>query len=127
MLNLDRDALICDLAETYHIYDMRELPVLTLAALSVGLRDDSRIKMRLLGRKYMSPIMLMSLLVDDLQVLRAALTSMKEATIPGGYVEAFTRKAEMAREEKEQDVKYVSVRNSIVEDARHRAQEVKDG
>ena len=46
MIRLDRDALICDLAETYHIYDMRSLPLQTVATLSAGLRDDSRIKMK---------------------------------------------------------------------------------
>lgn len=46
MIRIDEDALICDLAETYHIYDYRSLPVQLVATLSAGLRDDSRIKMR---------------------------------------------------------------------------------
>ena len=44
MISLDENALICDLAETYHIYDYRSLPVFTVAALSVGLRENSRIR-----------------------------------------------------------------------------------
>lgn len=49
MLRTDRDAVICDLAETYGIFDYRSLPVPLLATLASGLREDSRIKMRLSG------------------------------------------------------------------------------
>ena len=47
MFGVDRDALICDLAETYHIYDYRAFPPHYIAILAVGLRDDSRIKMKI--------------------------------------------------------------------------------
>ncbi|MDG4868758.1 DUF5361 domain-containing protein, partial [Guyparkeria sp. 1SP6A2] len=45
MIKTDEDALICDLAETYHIFDYRQLPVNMVAVFSYGLKDDSRIKM----------------------------------------------------------------------------------
>lgn len=54
MLSLDRDALICDMAETYHLLDLRSLPVRLLATLAAGLRDDSRIRMKMLGLSYVS-------------------------------------------------------------------------
>ena len=44
MLAADRDALICDLAETYHVLDLTALPVPLLATLAAGLRGDSRIR-----------------------------------------------------------------------------------
>ncbi|ORP02786.1 hypothetical protein B7693_04520 [Streptococcus mitis] len=44
MINLDEDALVCDLAETYQIYDYRQLPLNQVAVFAYGLRDDSRIK-----------------------------------------------------------------------------------
>lgn len=47
MISLDRDALLCDLAETYHIYSLRGLPARTLATLVSGLRADARIIARL--------------------------------------------------------------------------------
>lgn len=47
MIKADEDALICDLAETYHIYDYRQLPLNTIAVFSVGLRNNSRIKMKM--------------------------------------------------------------------------------
>ena len=51
MLRADRDGLICDLAETYGVFDMKALPIQTVAALAAGLREESRIKMHLTGRK----------------------------------------------------------------------------
>lgn len=51
MLAADRDALACDLWETYQIRDMEALPAKDLAMLSCGLRDDARINMILSGRK----------------------------------------------------------------------------
>lgn len=49
MIAKDEDALICDLAETYRIFDYRSLPLKTVATFSVGLRENSRIKMSLGG------------------------------------------------------------------------------
>lgn len=69
MISLDRDALICDLAETYGIYDLRALPVSTLATLAVGLREDSRIKMRISGVKVSRMEMLLAAAVDRLSLL----------------------------------------------------------
>lgn len=43
MILTDEDALICDLAETYHVLDYRALPLKTAAALASGLRADARI------------------------------------------------------------------------------------
>lgn len=43
-MNLDEDALICDLAETYQIYDYKQIPLNQVAVFAYGLRDDSRIK-----------------------------------------------------------------------------------
>lgn len=51
MIVIDEGALICDLAETYRVYDYKSLPVSLVATLSVGLRDDSRIKMKMNGAK----------------------------------------------------------------------------
>ena len=69
MIAADRDALICDLAETYGIYDLRALPVSVLATLAVGLRDESRIKMKLRGERLTKTEMLLAAAVDRLSVL----------------------------------------------------------
>ena len=47
MIDIDEDALICDLAETYHVYDYKQLPLTTVAVFAYGLKDDSRIKQAL--------------------------------------------------------------------------------
>lgn len=49
MIATDENALICDLAETYCIYDYRSLPAKLAATYSAGLREDSRIKMLMRG------------------------------------------------------------------------------
>lgn len=69
MMSADRDALVCDLAETYGIFDFRALPVSLLATLAVGLRDDSRIKMRLSGAKATRSELLLAGAVDRLSML----------------------------------------------------------
>lgn len=69
MIAADRDALLCDLAETYGIYDMKALPVPILATLSVGLRDTSRIKMIISGTKIPREEMLLAGIVDRLSLL----------------------------------------------------------
>ncbi len=69
MIRTDKDALICDLAETYHVYDYKALPASLVASLVVGLRDDSRIKMKLSGAKAPSEIILLASIIDRLSVL----------------------------------------------------------
>ena len=69
MINEDEDALICDLAETYGILDYKVLPVETLAALSVGLRENSRIKMKLSGARVQPDFLLLAAAVDRLSLL----------------------------------------------------------
>lgn len=60
---------MCDLAETYHIYDYKRLPLTTVAAFSVGLREDSRIKMKLSGAKAPTEVLLLAAAVDRLSLL----------------------------------------------------------
>lgn len=68
-MKTDEDALICDLAETYHIYDWHTYPLKLIATLAVGLRDDSRIKMRLAGSRVRPLILLSAMMVDALHIL----------------------------------------------------------
>jgi len=68
MIAFDENALICDLAETYQIYDYRSLPVFTVAALSAGLRENSRIQTKMRGGESLSQEYLLALLYDLLVV-----------------------------------------------------------
>lgn len=70
MVTEDRDALICDLAETYHILNMKAHPVSLIATLATGLRSDSRIKMKLEGQNLTQEEGLLALIYDRLNWLR---------------------------------------------------------
>lgn len=69
MIRTDENALICDLAETYGVLDYRALPLKTVAALSCGLRETSRIRMKLAGREIDTTTMLLAAAVDRLSIL----------------------------------------------------------
>lgn len=69
MLATDECALICDLAETYHIYDYKELPCSKVALFAVGLRENSRIKMKMCNIKYPLETMLLASMQDRLSLL----------------------------------------------------------
>lgn len=62
---LDEDALVCDLAETYHIFDMYQLPCIKVATLAKGLRDDSRIKMKQNGLEVKVETLLLAHIADS--------------------------------------------------------------
>ena len=73
MIELDEDALICDLAETYHIFDYRSLPVKLAATLSAGLRDDSRIKLKAAESAVGLETIILAVIADNLTLLRASM------------------------------------------------------
>ena len=69
MITKDEDALICDLAETYQIYDYRQLPAYLVAVFSVGLREDSRIRMSMSDEKLTIEQTMMAGILDRLSIL----------------------------------------------------------
>ncbi|OFI49522.1 hypothetical protein BG261_02785 [Floricoccus tropicus] len=74
MIELDESALICDLAETYNIYDYRQLPLIQVAVFSYGLRDDSRIKLKMSDQKVPLDTFLLAGLIDKVSLLLWAKT-----------------------------------------------------
>lgn len=90
MINLDEDALICDFAETYHIYDYRSLPVKLAATLSAGLREDSRIKMAASGAPATQNTILLATIADRVEAFRYGFSedASKGANQPVSLVEA---------------------------------------
>ena len=82
MLRIDRDALICDMAETYHVYDIQGIPVETFATLAAGLRDDSRIRMRVGGIEYVPPIILLARIADSLALIQYGLMHDESTPVP---------------------------------------------
>ena len=69
MVEVDSDALYCDFVETYHIFDYEALPSGVAARLASGLRDDSRIKMKLAGVKISLEQSLLAAIADNLSIL----------------------------------------------------------
>lgn len=69
MILTDEDALICDFAEYYHIYDYRALPVKYAATLACGLSENSRIKKTLSGTRYDTETLLLAAAVDRLSLI----------------------------------------------------------
>ena len=69
MVATDEDALICDLAETYQIYDYRRLPLKMVAVFSFGLRENSRIKMKMNDIEVPFETLLLAGIQDKLNVL----------------------------------------------------------
>ena len=90
MIKADEDSLICDLAETYHVLNYRELPTKLLATLSCGLRADSRIKMKMNEQPCSTEIWLQSAIVDYLALIRQSLV--KGAKRPKLLTQMLTQK-----------------------------------
>jgi len=64
------DELVCDMAETYGIFDIKRVPVRLLATLAVGLRDNSRVKRAKSGTKYDDKTLLLARIADLLLWLK---------------------------------------------------------
>lgn len=69
MMITDEDALICDLAETYQIYDYRRLPALQIAVFACGLRENSRIMLALADQPVPTDTWLSAQIADGINTL----------------------------------------------------------
>ncbi len=87
MINLDETALICDLAETYHILDYRSHPVKLVAALSAGLRDNSRIKMLFAEMPAAPEVLLLATIADRIEMFRYGFSKGTGEKMPVSIVE----------------------------------------
>lgn len=91
MIDFDEDALICDLAETYNIYDYRSLPLLLVATLSAGLRENSRIKFAMAGSPVSQDTLILASIADRIEAFRYMMSSNKTST-PAFIVDALLKK-----------------------------------
>jgi hypothetical protein len=100
MIKADENALICDLAETYHIYDYKQLPAFKVAVFSIGLRDDSRIKMKLSNQKVSTETLLLAGIFDRLSILAWFKTAdgQKGTNRPESIVEQLTAEPKERKE-----------------------------
>ena len=68
MVALDEDSLICDFAETYRIYNYRELPARMAAIYAVGLRHDARIQEKINGLQVPVNTLLLASIADAMHI-----------------------------------------------------------
>lgn len=64
-----RNELICDFAEYYHIYDMRAFNIRYIAILAVGLRDESRTKIKMNNMKLGMQSLMLAKIADNTSFL----------------------------------------------------------
>lgn len=60
--------MICDLAETYGIYDYKAMSPSLIATLAVGLPDSSRVMRKYSGVNLTTDQMLLALIVDGINI-----------------------------------------------------------
>lgn len=103
MIAIDEDALICDLAETYQIYDYKQLPLYQVAVFAYGLRDDSRIKQVMSNQIVPLETTLLASIVDRLSLSLWLQTKdgQKGVNRPKSIVDQLTKQDKEERDERE--------------------------
>ena len=97
MIGAGEEELICDFAETYHIHDYRSLPASRAAILACGLRDDSRIMMKMRGEKLTLTETLIAGMIDEIALIVAWLSGTDKTP------ESILEKLNGSEQEKEKD------------------------
>lgn len=106
MLDTDRDAVLCDLAQCYGIFDIHSVPAATVARLAAGLPPESRI-MRHFRKQEQLPLdtLLLAAIADRLGILAWMQTKdgMKGRRQPQSILQGILR-----QEERQQTVVFSS-------------------
>lgn len=69
------DALTCDFAQYYHIYDIDSIPLQTQAVLACGLPPDSRTIRQITGQKYSAEMTIQMAILDTLRSIEHSYVS----------------------------------------------------
>ena len=103
MMALDEDALICDFAETYGIYDIYQFPVEYIATLAIGLRINSRIKMKAYGLEMDINSLLLAHIADNtaINVWTKTEDARKNKNRPKSFVKIMNEKIDMSKKPKQ--------------------------
>ena len=92
MINECEDLLICDLAETYGIYDYKAMKPSLIATLAVGLPDSSRIMKKYSGLSLSIDQMLLAMIEDSLNGLIWGLGGKKRSKQPKSILKMLTER-----------------------------------
>lgn len=90
--------MICDLAETYRIYDWRQVPVKLLGIYAAGLRWDSRVVMEMTGEDFSLDTLMTASIADSLRGITYGLFAKRKGDAPASFVEALTKKQKQKEE-----------------------------
>lgn len=74
MIATDEDSLICDLAQYYHVFDYRSMTVESVATLSAGLPEDSRIMRKMSNQNISKTELVLAAIYDDFNYFLYSLT-----------------------------------------------------
>lgn len=98
MINVDEEALICDFAETYRIYNYKSFPLQMVGTFACGLRPDSRIGMRISDSKLTTDQTLLALVADNTRAIAWLNSSdgAKGINRPKSIVDALAREKKTA-------------------------------
>ena len=98
MINVDEEALICDFAETYRIYNYKSIPLQMVGTFACGLRPDSRIGMRISDSKLTTDQTLLALVADNTRAIAWLNSSdgAKGINRPKSIVDALAREKKTA-------------------------------
>lgn len=120
MIKKDEDALICDLAETYQIYNYRQLPADLVAVFSVGLRSNSRIHMALNDEKLTVEQSLLAGIVDRLSILLWSKTKdgQKGINQPKTIIESLNEKPKEKVSSFKSGEEFMKLREKIIKERR---------
>ena len=90
--------MLCDLAETYGVYDFNALPVTTIATLAAGLRNDSRIKHKVAKLNEVPAEYTLVHIADALSVLVCGLSGESDK-LPPLYSDVMVGKREIKKQQ----------------------------
>lgn len=94
-----KNAFICDLAETYQIYDWRQIPIRTLGILAAGLRYNSRVVLEESGEDYPLDTLILASIADTTRYLLYSLGAKKGDPLPPSIVESLRNEPEEKEEQ----------------------------
>lgn len=70
MIQTDEGLFICDMAETYHVFDYKSLPFDLLVTLASGLRENSRIRCKMAGMQVSMETFILTNIFDKVNWLQ---------------------------------------------------------
>ena len=91
--------MICDLAETYHIFEYRRVPVRLLGTLVAGLGANSRVHQRITEQEVPTDIFLQAAIVDELRMIVYLLDGNKNKKMPEPITQRLIKSHEKPRKE----------------------------